>query len=212
MEQTFACGLTLTDYLAAWKRKDPRVYHQRRRGWAPRAASCSFAGCTEAPTRRDLCPKHYQQLWRAGKIQKLPPVIRSKNVCNVTGCNRKVNNLGVCLKHWKLIKRRLAGKLPKPIGWIDALGYKHIGAKGTGGHFEHRSVMEEILGRSLLKSENVHHVNGQRADNRPENLELWNTNQPKGQRIPDKILFAREMLALYGTKDEQRRYIRYRER
>lgn len=115
---------------------------------------------------------------------------------------------------------------------IDGGGYVEINVgalNGNGGRVkEHRWVMEQRLGRTLLPHEEVHHKNGHRDDNDrcpacpastlpPEvlndrlhcascgwessqapNLELWTISQPKGQRVEDKIAWAVGFLAEYG--------------
>ncbi len=78
----------------------------------------------------------------------------------------------------------------------DSDGYQQR-KTAEGWRFEHRLVLAQALGRPLLRHENPHHINGVRDDNRPENLELWSTSQPPGQRVEDKVAWAEELLALY---------------
>ncbi len=83
-------------------------------------------------------------------------------------------------------------------GTITKHGYRRVvRSDGVGQDMEHRVVMESHLGRRLERKETVHHKNGVRHDNRLENLELWASKHPPGQRVSDLVAWAEEILATY---------------
>lgn len=98
-------------------------------------------------------------------------------------------------------KRGLSGdKNPNWRGGVaphGTSGYVRQYVPGRGANLQHRVVMESIIGRPLLTNEQVHHKNGKRDDNRPDNLELWVKKQPPGQRVQDLLAYARQIIAIY---------------
>lgn len=136
-----------------------------------------------------------EEAMRSLTIRKRNRVVR---LCSFVGCDRKHYGRGWCYSHWKIIcqkgqqPREIAPRSPRGTGGLNRDGYRVIRRQ-----FEHHRVMEEVLGRSLLEGEWVHHKNGVKDDNRPENLELWVTLQPPGQRPEDLVLWAKEILQRY---------------
>jgi hypothetical protein len=124
--------------------------------------------------------------------------------CTLEDCSKPYMAKGYCTMHYR--RFRLYGdphtKLQTGVQ-TNKDGYTYIRVVPGNGKLgkyklEHRIVMEQHLGRELLTTEYVHHKNGNRKDNRIENLELWSHAQPPGQRIEDKVTYAIEILEQYA--------------
>ncbi|KKN31726.1 hypothetical protein LCGC14_0821110 [marine sediment metagenome] len=70
--------------------------------------------------------------------------------------------------------------------YLKSTGYFVIRVDG---HYvaEHRYVMEQMLGRKLRKGEMVHHKDGNKTNNAPQNLEVWMNTHSFGIRASDLI-------------------------
>ena len=92
------------------------------------------------------------------------------------------------------------GRIKQPDGYIRIYSPDHPNSYRSY-VTEHVLVMSGLLGRALFKNEIVHHRNGIRSDNRPENLELRvrKTHKP-GQSINDLVKHAIETLKKYSPQ------------
>lgn len=176
---------------------------------------CTVAECVEPMHAKGYCTRHYQQSRSKGGVVvgRKRALVSATGKCAQENCERDASDRGrgYCSAHHQ---RLMVGadmsrpirvrRPPRPGEWTDwrvtGSGYVRRSRTVDGVteyQTQHRHVMEGILGRKLLPGENVHHRNGKRDDNRPENLELWVVTQPMGARPLDKVEYAVQTLEEY---------------
>jgi hypothetical protein len=184
---------------------------------------CAFPDCGRYTYVKDLCCGHYTQKHRGQDLvplftRRLRPVL----MCEAPRCTRPARSSKTPICDRCDQRRRKGISSERPFAGeevsnprLTSQGYLEVSIPpthwlhpyGTGKAWQttrymkhHVFVMAEHLGRPLEKHENVHHLNGVRSDNRIENLEIWSSSQPAGQRISDKVDWAVEILRLYAPE------------
>jgi hypothetical protein len=172
----------------------------------PEVQSGKWEPCTAPRHRAGWCAGHAAQHYERRPIA---PLRQRRTGCAFADCPKPHHVGGYCAGHYRQLQRgRQLTPLGQRKGWYkSSAGYvyiwepRHPNANKRGYVAEHTKVMAQILGRPLSASEEVHHRNKRRDDNRPQNLELWTRgSQPPGARASDLVMEAWRILCLYGLE------------
>lgn len=172
-ETSALTGGTATDYVSA----SPDGTGERVQKWVQRA---ELAGPGEGQRSSAVeHPTHNGKVAGAAPAAGIAGEVPTCAKCGARRWLKKPAKHPECYpcrgRVMRMTNRTKTPNRPRPNGdrWVDRKGYVRVRVGyGQPAAYEHRVVMAQVLGRELLPTEDVHHINENKQDNRPENLEV----------------------------------------
>ncbi len=147
---------------------------------------CSVDNCLKNSVCKGLCGTHYTRYTRTGDPLKTKNFKYGSIKCAVDNCEAFARENKMCAKHAQRVRRygdphyvtseeerRVRSRHSQPkLGKLQPQTYH----KFLGRH-AHRQIMEIKIGRALARNEVVHHIDGNKHNNHPDNLQLMTQSE-----------------------------------